>query len=111
MKHSHLLLPQPFESYIVSLPDGEDPDSFLLNYGKDNFERLLKNKITALDYLVQQTLKKFPDSIQGRMESLGELLPTLGNIRDIKRRQLSLIAIIMIPCATYFARNLGKRIG
>ncbi len=25
--------------------------------------------------------------------------------------KLSLIAIIMIPCATYFARNLGKRIG
>ena len=93
LRYTHQLLPHAFESYIVSLPDGEDPDTFLLLHGKEAFEEILKNKISALDYLVKETLKKYPYSIQGRMQSLEELLPTLLNINDLKRRQLSIMAI------------------
>ncbi len=93
LKYTHLLLSYAFESYVVSLPEGEDPDSFLLIKGKDAFEKMLGNKIPALDYLVKETLKKFENSIQGRMQCMEELLPTLSNISDMKRRQLTLMAI------------------
>ena len=93
LRHAHLLLPHALESYIITLPEGDDPDTFLLKHGKTGFEELLERKVPALDYLVQQTIRKYPDSIQGRMQGLEELLPTLNEISDPKRRQISLMAI------------------
>tara|TARA_Y100001970_G_C14230379_1_gene858247 strand:- start:531 stop:2300 length:1770 start_codon:yes stop_codon:yes gene_type:complete len=93
LRYSHLLLSQPFESYVVSLPKGEDPDSFLLKNGKESFQNFLEEKISTLDYLVKETLKKFTDSVQGRMQCLDEMLPSISKISDLKRRQLAIIAI------------------
>ena len=93
LKHAHLLLPQPLESYIINLPDGEDPDTFMLKHGKKGLEDLLDHKVPALDYLVQQTIKNLPDTIQGRMQGLEELLPTLHQIKDPKRQQITLVTI------------------
>ena len=93
LKHAHLLLPQPLESYIINLPDSEDPDTFMLKHGKKGLEDLLDHKVPALDYLVQQTIKNLPDTIQGRMQGLEELLPTLHQIKDPKRQQITLVTI------------------
>tara|TARA_B100001964_G_scaffold242239_1_gene316498 strand:- start:228 stop:1607 length:1380 start_codon:yes stop_codon:yes gene_type:complete len=93
LKHAHLLLPQPLESYIINLPDGEDPDTFMLKHGKKGLEDLLDHKVPALDYMVQQTIKNLPDTIQGRMQGLEELLPTLHQIKDPKRQQITLVTI------------------
>ena len=93
LKHAHLLLPQPLESYIINLPDGEDPDTFMLKHGEKGLKNLLNHKVPALDYLVQQTIKNLPDTIQGRMQGLEELLPTLHQIKDPKRHQITLVTI------------------
>jgi len=93
LKHAHLLLPQPLESYIINLPDGEDPDTFMLKHGKKGLDHLLDHKVPALDFLVQQTIKNLPDTIQGRMRGLEELLPTLRQIKDPKRQQITLVTI------------------
>ena len=93
LKHAHLLLPQALESYIINLPDGEDPDTFMLKHGEKGLNNLLNHKVPALDYLVQQTIKNLPDTIQGRMQGLEELLPTLHQIKDPKRHQITLVTI------------------
>tara|TARA_B100000945_G_C20367176_1_gene590222 strand:- start:28 stop:1416 length:1389 start_codon:yes stop_codon:yes gene_type:complete len=93
LKHAHLLLPHSLDTYLINLPEGEDPDTFILKHGKKGLEDLLDHKVPALDYLVQQTIKNFPDTIQGRMQGLEELLPTLQQIRDPKRKQITLITI------------------
>ena len=93
LKHAHLLLLHPLESYILNLPDGEDPDTFMLKHGKKGLEDLLEHKVPALDYMVQQTIKNYPDTIQGRMQGLEELLPTLHQIKDPKRQQITLVTI------------------
>ena len=93
LRHAHILLPYPLDSYIINLPDGDDPDTFTLKYGIKGLEELLDKKVPALDYLVQQTINSFPDTIQGRMQGLEELLPTLHQIKDPKRQHLTLITI------------------
>ena len=93
LRHAHLMLPIALESFILTLPEGEDPDTFLLNHGKEGFDDLLDRKVPALDYLVQQTLRKYQDSVHGRMQGLEELLPSLQEIQDPKRRQLTLMTI------------------
>ena len=65
----------------------------MLKHGKKGLEDLLYHKVHALDYLVHQTIKNFPDTIQGRMQGLEELLPTLRQIKDPKRQQITLITI------------------
>ena len=65
----------------------------MLKHGKKGLENLLNNKVPALDYLVQQTIKNLPDTIQGRMQGLEELLPTLHQIKDPKRHQITLVTI------------------
>ncbi|MED5435955.1 MAG: DNA primase [SAR324 cluster bacterium] len=111
LRHANLLLPHSLESFIVTLPEGDDPDTFLLKHGKAGFEELLEQKVPALDYLVQQTIKKYPDSIQGRMQGLEELLPALNRINDPKRRQLSLLAIgerMKIPAEILIKELISK---
>ncbi|GIT72375.1 MAG: hypothetical protein Ct9H300mP28_21890 [Pseudomonadota bacterium] len=65
----------------------------MLKHGKKGLEDLLEHKVPALDYLVQQTIKNYPDTIQGRMQGLEELLPTLHQIKDPKRQQITLVTI------------------
>ena len=116
LKNTMLLLPQELDCYIVNLPDGDDPDSFILKNGKTGFSELLEQKVSALDYLVLNAIKKYPDSIQGKIKGLEELLPTLNDIKDPKRRQLSLIAIserIKIPAEILvreFKRTTNKNL-
>ena len=110
LRHASLLLPHALESFIVTLPEGDDPDTYLLKHGKEGFEELLGQKVPALDYLVQQTINKYQDSIQGRVQGLEELLPAINDINDPKRQQLTLMAIgerMKIP-AEILAKELKK---
>ncbi len=90
LKHCSLFLPYPLDASIVLLPEGEDPDSFLLNNGTDAFQQLLLERIPVLHYLVEQTLAGFPGNLPGRMKALESLMPHLSSISDIALRQLTL---------------------
>lgn len=61
---------------MLSLPEGEDPDSFLKNKGVEAFEELLRRPISVVDFLVQyggnknliahdaiEVISRIPDSI------------------------------------------------
>ncbi|GIT73897.1 MAG: hypothetical protein Ct9H300mP28_37110 [Pseudomonadota bacterium] len=83
----------------------------MLKHGKKGLEDLLDHKVPALDYLVQQTIKNLPDTIQGRMQGLEELLPTLHQIKDPKRQQITLVTIgerMKIPSGNACKRNTKK---
>ena len=46
-----------FNVKIVTLPDPDDPDTFILNNGKERFEALIENALNYSDYKIQ-TLKE-----------------------------------------------------
>ncbi len=75
------------------LPDGSDPDSFLLDHGADAFRELLQKQMPVLDYLLQQTLSKYPDTLQGKLKALDELLPIFAEIKDQTLKQMTLNAV------------------
>ena len=68
--HGRLFLPHQLEASVVMLPDGSDPDSFLLDHGADAFRELLLKQMPVLDYLLQQTLSKYPDTLQGKLKAM-----------------------------------------
>ncbi len=50
MRSIEILLKKDFDIKIASLPKGEDPDSYIQKFGKDEFEEIIKNADNFLEY-------------------------------------------------------------
>jgi DNA primase len=57
-----LFLTQPVEIAIASMPDGVDPDEFLLKQGSEAFETLIRDAADALSFKWKQMERLFRDS-------------------------------------------------
>ena len=93
LKNARLFLASKAEAQVVTLPLGEDPDTFLLKNGAKAMRDLLADAKPLLEFLVQETLSRMPDSVQGRMRAVEELVPLLVQIPQQDRRQLTLVAL------------------
>ena len=106
LKNCQLFLPVPLDSYILTLPENEDPDSFLQNKGEEAFSKLLARKQPLLEYLIRQTLAKYPETVPGRQEALRELLVAAQPIPKLEQRQMVWVQIaeaLRLPNETVFA--------
>ena len=93
LKNARLFLASKAEVQVVTLPHGEDPDTFLLKNGAEALRGLLAEAKPLLEFLVQETLARMPNSVQGRMRAVEELVPLLAQIPQQDRRQLTLVAL------------------
>ena len=106
LKNCQLFLPVPLDTYILTLPENEDPDSFLQNKGEEAFSKLLARKQPLLEYLIRQTLAKYPETVPGRQEALRELLVAAQPIPKLEQRQMVWVQIaeaLRLPNETVFA--------
>jgi DNA primase len=78
-----LFLTQPVEIAIATLPDGMDPDEFLLKNGADAFNQFLVNATDALTFKWKQLLQqmKGTDSLTGQQKAIQQYLETLAKAR------------------------------
>ena len=76
---------------VVTLPDGEDPDTFVARYGRDALEKLLSSALDVFDRKVQMLERGgwFAD-VQRKRRALDSLLPTIRATRDSITRDLYL---------------------
>lgn len=76
---------------VVSLPDGEDPDSFVQTHGADALERHLKDAMDVFERKVQLLERGgwFAD-LTRRRAAIDRLLPTIRVTRDPVMRDLYL---------------------
>ncbi len=56
---ANILLESGINVKILSVPDKEDPDSFLRKKGKGAFQKLLEDPLTVVDFFVRQGGKKY----------------------------------------------------
>jgi DNA primase len=79
-----LFLTQPVEIAIASMPDGVDPDEFLLAEGLPAFENLLRNATDALTYKWKQLARAFNTSgndLTGQQHAVEQYLELLSGAR------------------------------
>jgi DNA primase len=79
-----LFLRQPIEIAIASLPDGMDPDEFLLKNGAEAFEKVLANATDALSFKWRQLTRRFTadaDDLTGQQKAVEEYLSLLASAR------------------------------
>ena len=89
MRSIELLLKRDMEVRIVSLPKGEDPDSFVNKFGKEDFEELIKKAQNFLEYETSyyESQGKFNDPSTAA-ESIRELVKPVALMNDELKRNL-----------------------
>ncbi len=76
MRAAAKVIAQTGEVRIVSLPEGEDPDSFLLKQGKDAFDQMLETSPSYLEYLQKNV------ELDEAMRTLVEVASLIDNRLD-----------------------------
>ncbi|MBK7104744.1 MAG: DNA primase [Ignavibacteriae bacterium] len=94
MRSIEILLKQDFDVSMLSLPQGEDPDSFITEYGKESFEDLLK---TAQNFLEFQTSQYEAEGMfenpTTEAEAIRELVKSAAFVNDELKRSLLIRSI------------------
>lgn len=89
MRSIEILLKRDMEIRIVSLPKGEDPDSFVNKFGKEEFEELIKKAENFLEYESRyyESQGKFNDPATAA-EAIRDLVKPIALINDELKRNL-----------------------
>ena len=94
MRSIELLLRRDIEIKIASLPSGEDPDSFVNNYGKEKFEDIIKKAQNFLEYQSEYYERQgmFEDPAK-TAAAIRELVRPVALISDELKRALLLKSV------------------
>jgi DNA primase len=99
MRSIEILLRKDFEIKIASLPKGEDPDSYVNQFGKEKFDELIKRAVSFHEY--QTSLYEaegyFTDSSKSA-EAIRNLVKSLSYIDDELKRN-------------FYIKNISKKFG
>ncbi len=68
---------------VVSLPDNDDPDTFLQKHGQDAFAACLRESVKFMDFVLAQVVKGGHDlSIDEKVEKAGEMLGFIAKLQS-----------------------------
>jgi DNA primase len=82
-----LFLTGSMSAKVVVLPDGLDPDQYIRKFGKENFDKLVVNAQSMVDYYIETVIGKV-DSVEEKLQALRAALPFVGSIDDVIERNL-----------------------
>jgi DNA primase len=86
------------DAKVMVLPQGHDPDTFLVEYGYDEFMRYTDNASGMMRFLMSAAIEKHGLSIEGKIRILKQMQQPLAAIRDHVARSL-------------YIKELAERIG
>jgi DNA primase len=84
MRSVDLFLEQGFHVNVLQLPGGEDPDSYILKNGAEQYRALLMSSSPYLDFVLSHFMaaQKDPFSPKGKRQVVGEIIPYLIKVPD-----------------------------
>jgi len=87
-------LKQDFNIKVLTLPQGEDPDSFINNYGKDRFREEVEKAVNFLEYRVSSFRKEGAfDDPDKQVEAIREIVRILSFVNDELKRNMYIKSI------------------
>jgi len=94
LRSIELLLKQDFDVRLVSLPENEDPDSFINNFGTDEFRTKINGAKNFLEYQTDQFAKQglFEDPTE-QTKAIRELVKSAALVSDELKRNLIIKSI------------------
>lgn len=89
VRSMELFLEQKLPTYVIDLPVGEDPDSFLAANSVDVFRSCLEHAKPAFEYFIRYVLARTPaDNVDSKVRIIDELIPRFRKIADPLERDL-----------------------
>lgn len=85
IRAAKILLAEGMTIRVISLPDGEDPDSFILKYGGDAFGNLIKDRaesIVRFQKRVEQLKETTPNDPNAMVRVVKAILSTIAQSKD-----------------------------
>lgn len=77
-----LFMSAELEGRVLSLPEGHDPDSFVRAHGPEALEREAGRAVSLIDFYIEQTLKRYPDTLTGKSRAAREALEIISKIES-----------------------------
>ncbi len=91
MRGVELALRAGFELSIVTLPNNEDPDSFVRNHGADALHSYLRDARSFLDFLAEQMQKQGEfDTPKSTADAIRTLVSHVAQVQDALQREFML---------------------
>ncbi len=89
IRSMELFLEQRIPAYVISLPAGDDPDSFLAGNSSEAFAALRDKARPAFEYFVRSLLAETaPDSVDSKVRIIDDIVPRFRKIADSVERDL-----------------------
>lgn len=89
IRSMELFLEQRLPAYVITLPAGDDPDSFLVKNGAEAFRSCREKARPAFEYFVRSLLAETPaDSVDNKVRIIDEIAPRFRKIADPVERDL-----------------------
>ena len=86
IKSLPLFLNEGLTARVMSLPEGEDPDSFVNKRGLDAFLGFLDSSVPMFDFYIESKISGIESGVTGKIEILKEIIPVLAEITsDLQR--------------------------
>ncbi|MEO8664129.1 MAG: DNA primase [Ignavibacteria bacterium] len=82
-----IILEAGLDLSVVSLPEGEDPDSFINKFGKEEFEQQIQKRKSVINFISELYEKEGKlESVNDKTDFIKEIISYIGRIPDkIKR--------------------------
>ncbi len=77
-----LFLKEGISAFVMILPKGFDPDSFITKFKKDAFFSLAKKSKSIIDFLIDSKINKYGLSIEGKVNIINEIEKSISFIED-----------------------------
>lgn len=110
IRSMELFLEQRLPAYVITLPAGDDPDSFLASNTVEDFRSRQTKARPAFDFFVRSLLAATPaDSVDNKVRVIDELAPRFRKIADPVERDLyeKEICRLMAIAPHAFRKRLG----
>lgn len=77
-----IMLPEGLYAKVITLPGGDDPDSFLHREGGERFKQMMESAIPLMDFFIRQVTREVDiSSPSGRIRALETIVPMLKKIK------------------------------
>ncbi|HIJ96688.1 MAG TPA: DNA primase [Desulfuromonadales bacterium] len=89
LRSMELFLEQRIAAFVISLPVGDDPDSFLAQHAVEAFVELRDKARPIFDFFVRSLLVQTPpSSVSNKVKVIGELAPVFKKIANAAEKSL-----------------------
>lgn len=87
------------EVSIIKVPDGKDPDEFIRKHGKEEFDKLIKNSVSPVDYRMKYVLERTEHSTAaGKISALRQIVPVVAPVKNpvLQREYIKKISAVLV---------------